>query len=120
MTVFEMIEAQQKGQEETTVWIVGEQLKDICRADTHCAEIVAQDLENQAMSLAECEKKIKAHADEIHKKTKKNVGIAPNVAERIIREFYGLPAAEEKIRKEPEPKQEPEDDFLDLDAFLLG
>ena len=116
-----MIEAQQKGQEDTAVWIVGEQLKDICRAEPHCAEIVAQDLENQAMSLAECEKKIKAHADEIHKKTKKNVGIAPNVAERIIREFYGLPAAEDKNRTAPEPVQtEPEDDFLDLDAFLMG
>ena len=123
MTVFEMIEAQQKGLEDTAVWMVGEQLKDICRSDDACAQIVAQDLENKAMSIAECEKKIKAYADEIHRKTKKNVGIGPQVADRIIREFYGLPAAGTK----PEPvaaptpvKEEMEEDFLDLDAFLMG
>lgn len=123
MTVFEMIEAQQKGKEDTTVWMVGEQLKDICRADPHCAEIVAQDLENSAMSIDACEKKIKAHADEIHRKTKKNVGIGPDVADRIIREFYGLPAAGAKPEQEAVPTSEqtsPADDFLDLDAFLLG
>ena len=123
MTVFEMIEAQQKGKEDTTVWIVGEQLKDICRADPHCAGIVAQDLENEAMSIDACEKKIKAHADEILRKTKKNVGIGPQVAERIIREFYGLPAAgaDSESVAVPTPVQTaPADDFLDLDAFLLG
>ena len=30
MTVFEKIEAQQKGLEDTAIWMVGEQLKDIC------------------------------------------------------------------------------------------
>ena len=38
MTVFEMIDAQQKGKENTAPWMVGEQLKDICRADPGCAE----------------------------------------------------------------------------------
>ena len=59
MTVFEMIEAQQKGKEDTTVFMVGGQLKDICRADPACAEIVAADLQQEAMSIANCEKKIK-------------------------------------------------------------
>lgn len=122
MTVFEMIEAQQKGKENSAPWMVGEQLKDICRSDPHCSEIVAQDLQNLSMSLAECEKKIKAKADEIQKKNKgKCVCITPNVAEQIIREFYGLPDAQEATEPVLEPASEPEDDFGMLDlADLLG
>lgn len=122
MTVFEMIEAQQKGKENTAPWMVGEQLKDICRNDPHCAEIVAQDLGTPAMALAECEKKIKAKADEIQKKSKgKCVCIPPNVAEQIIREFYGLPDAQSPVAPAPAPAPEPEEDFGMLDlADLLG
>ena len=123
MTVFEMIEAQQKGKEDTAPRMVGEQLKDICRQDSHCAEIVAQDLENPSMSIVECEKKIKAKADEIQKKGKqKCVCITPNVAERIIREFYGLPEAQTASTAAPVPAPEPEpEDFGILDlADLLG
>lgn len=123
MTVFEMIEAQQKGKENTGPWMVGEQLKDICRQDPHCAEIVAQDLGNPSMSLAECEKKIKAAADEIQKKNKKKcVCITPNVAEQIIREFYGLPEYQmaQNTASAPEPATA-EDDFGILDlSDLLG
>lgn len=122
MTVFEMIEAQQKGKEDTAPWMVGEQLKDICRQDPHCAEIVAQDMANPSMSLVECEKKIKAKADEMQKKGKqKCVCITPNVAEQIIREFYGLPEAKTAPAAAPVPVVEPEpEDFglLDLDDLL--
>ena len=90
MTVFDKIEAQQKGKENTAAWMVGEQLKDICRADPHCAEIVAQDLENASMSLEQAEKQIKAYADK-RKRTGNCVCVPPNVAERVLREFYGLP-----------------------------
>lgn len=87
MTTFEKITAQQ-GEENTPVWMVGEQLKDIIRDYPGWQEIVAQDLENQAMSLAECEKKIKAYAD---KHRKGNFAcVVPSVAEKIIRDFYGL------------------------------
>ena len=123
MTVFEMIEAQQKGKENTAPWGVGEQLKDICRQDPNCAEIVAQDLTNPNMSLVECEKKIKAKADEIQKKGKhKCVCITPSVAEQIIREFYGLPDAQKAPAAAPVPTPEPEpEDFGILDlADLLG
>ena len=51
MSVFEKIEAQQKGIENTAAWMVGEQLKDICRREPGCAEILEQDLDVQAMSL---------------------------------------------------------------------
>lgn len=122
MNVFEKIEAQQKGQEETAVWMVGEQLKDICRADPHSAEIVAADLDNPELSLAAAEKKLKAKADEIHKKQhpKRNYAcVPPNVAEGIIRDFYGLPAAgDHSATPEPAPAAPAASSFLDLNAFL--
>jgi hypothetical protein len=90
MTVFEKIESQQ-GKVQDAVWMVGEQLKDICRSDPHCAEIVMQDLENPDMSLAKCEKKIKAYADK--HKTGNFSCVIPSVADKLIRDFYGLPAA---------------------------
>lgn len=117
MTVFEKIEAQQKGMENTAVWMVGEQLKDICRADPHCAEIVAADLENKAMSLVEAEKKIKARADKTHRKGN-CVCIPPNVAEGIIREFYGLPTVATTIKTAAPVPAADASSFLDLDEFL--
>lgn len=92
MTVFEMIEAQQKGKEDTTVFMVGEQLKDICRADPACADIVAEDLQQKGMSIDACEKKIKEYADKVKTEKKlRAVGVHPKKAEEIIRKFYGLP-----------------------------
>ena len=88
MTVYEMIEAQQKGKENTAPWMVGEQLKDILRHEPHLAELVEQDLEQEALSLANCEKRIKAYADK--HKTGNFACVIPSEAERIIREFYGL------------------------------
>lgn len=120
MTVFEMIEAQQQGKENTGPWMIGEQLKDICREDPHCAEIVAQDLGNPGMSLVDCEKKIKAKADEIQKKGKqKCVCIPPNVAEQVIREFYGLPEAQTVAPAKDAAPVADTVGFLDL-ADLLG
>lgn len=72
-------------------WMVGEQLKDICRMDPRNAELIAQDLENEAMSIVEAEKKIKAFAD--GHKTGNFSCVTPPEADRILREFYGLPAA---------------------------
>ena len=125
MTVFEMIEAQQKGLEDTTVYMVGQQLKDICRSDPACAEIVAEDLQNKEMSIAACEKKIKAYADEIKAKKKvKAVGVSPEAAERIIRQFYGLPelsGEKQEIATSPAaPHNDKSEDagILDLDALL--
>ena len=88
MTVFEKIAAQQ-GKERTAVWMLGEQLKDICRHEPKSAELVMQDLDNPEMSLANCEKKIKAFADK--HRTGNFACVIPAEAERIIREFYGLP-----------------------------
>ena len=89
MSVFEKIEAQQKGKENTAPWMVGEQLKEICSREPLAAELVEKDLAVKEMSLEACEKKIKEWADK-HKKGGCAV-VPPNVAEKIIREFYGIP-----------------------------
>lgn len=87
MTVFEKIAAQQ-GAENTQVWMVGEQLKDMIRDCPGWQKLVDQDLEDESMSLSECEKKIKDYAD---KHRKGNFAcVVPSVAEKIIRDFYGL------------------------------
>lgn len=93
MTVFEKIAAQQ-GEERTAVWMVGEQLKEICEREPRSAELVLQDLDIPEMSLAHCEKKIKAFADK--HKTGSFSCVIPSEAEKIIREFYGLNKPEEK------------------------
>lgn len=125
MTVFEKIEVQQKGRENTDVWMVGEQLKDICRNDPSCATIVVEDLENKAMSIEAAAKKIKEYADSQKSKQKGNcVCVPPNVAEGIIRDFYGLPAAPNSAANGETPMLEPvqasdiADGFLELDSFL--
>lgn len=125
MTVLEKIESQQKGHEGTIGWCVGQTLKEICAADPDCARIVAEDLENPSMSIHECAKKNKANADRIHKEQKGNcVYVPPEEEERIIREFYGLPAAASKPVLRPDelaPAEEPSPFGLgdDIDLFAL-
>lgn len=87
MDVFDKIRAQQQ-KERTAVWMVGEQLADIIRHDLAAQEIVSRDLDAKGMSLADCEKKIKAYADK--HKTGNFACVIPSEAERIIREFYGI------------------------------
>ena len=83
-----MIEAQQEeARYHSQPWLVGEQLKDVCRMEPRCAELIAQDLENEAMSIVEAEKKIEAFAK------KHGGGVSGIEADQILREFYGLPAA---------------------------
>lgn len=84
------IEAQQaKLKEHSAPWVVGEQLKDICRSEPASAELIAKDLDVKEMSLVEAEKKIKAWADK--HKTGNFAYVSPEKAEEILREFYGLP-----------------------------
>ena len=112
----EMIAEQQKGKENTAPWFVGEQLKDICRATPGAAELVAQDLAVKEMSIADCEKKIKALADERHKKNKGNCAfVSPIEADKIIREFYGIASAEESGAEKMQAK---DSGFIDLADFM--
>ena len=86
--VIKAIEEQQKGKENTAVYMVGEQLKDICRDNPNAAELVIQDLRNEEMSIDKCEKQIKKYADS-HKKGN-FACVPPDAAEKIICEFYGI------------------------------
>lgn len=85
----ELLEAQQSGVEpRSPQWMVGEQLKGIALREPGSAELLAQDLEKEAMSITEAEKKIKAFAD--GHKTGNFACVTPAEAERILRKFYGL------------------------------
>lgn len=79
----------QQPKQHTAVWMVGQQLKDICRMEPTCAELIAQDLDNPEMTLEKAEKQIKAYAD----KHQKNgfACVTPEISDKILREFYGLP-----------------------------
>ena len=109
------IEAQQaKVKERSPQWMVGEQLKDICRSEPRSAELIAQDLQVAEMSIIEAEKKIKAFAD-AHK-TGSFACVVPAESDRILREFYGLPAAgKADSAPAPEPSK---DNMLRLEDFF--
>lgn len=103
MTYKELIEQQQAALENTDpAWMVGMQLMDICRADPSCGTIVAKDLENPDMSLLAAAKKLAEYAAKNRGK-KKCYCITPDIAEGIIREFYGLPGASLEKAEEPTP-----------------
>ena len=110
--VFELIEAQQKGKENTAPWMVGEQLKEIAEREPRSAELLAKDLEIESMSIVEAEKQIKAYSDKHKKGT--SFCVIPTVAEGILRKFYGLPEREEK----PAQAESESDGYIDLNAFL--
>ena len=98
-----LIEEQQKAVKEGSApWMVGEQLKDICRREPASAELIGQDLTVKEMSITEAEKKIKAFADK--HKTGNFACVTPVQAEKILREFYGLENPE--LREEPETQKE--------------
>ena len=115
MTVFEKIEAQQaKAGDHTDAWMVGEQLKDICRAEPRSAELIDKDLDVKEMSIKAAAAKIKAFADK--HKTGNFACVTPMEADRILREFYGL-------GKDPSPSlHSAQDDgaakIIDLGDFL--
>ena len=96
MNAIEKIKAQQEGIENTPAWMVGEHLKDILCREPWNEELLAQDLDVKEMSLRKAAEQIKAYADKQPRKGN-CVCVPPNVAEKILREFYGLQnAAPEK------------------------
>ena len=112
MNAIEMIEQQQsKLQDTEPAWMVGEQLKDICRREPDCAELIEKDLSVKGMGLVDCEKQIKAWADK-HKKGS-CCCVSPKVAEGIIRKFYGLPEA-----GTVQPEQPKKTGVIDLFSFV--
>ena len=92
-------------------WTVGEQWKDICRAEPLSAELILSDLAVPEMSIAEAEKKIKAAAD---KKKKGNFAfVSPMEADGILRKFYGLREHEQEQTAAPTAAG-----VIDLEDFL--
>lgn len=87
----ELIEAQQKAAGNIGhVFLMGEQLKDICRNEPQAAELVVQDLANPEMSLAKLKFTFDKFARE-HRQGNESC-ITPDQAEELIRKFYGIPA----------------------------
>ena len=117
-------EQQAKVKARSAQWMVGEQLKDICRHDPACAELIYQDLQVKEMSITEAEKKIKAFADK--NKTGNFACVTSMEAEGILRKFYGLPepfqdgGAPERGEEsqETENRNRGERKVLDLADFL--
>ena len=94
-------EQQSRFQARSPQWMVAQQLMDLVRAEPQCAEILAQDLEVEAMSITEAEKKIKAFADS--HKTGRFSCVTPVESDRILREFYGLPPRPSRAGHSLEP-----------------
>lgn len=111
-----LLEQQGKHKQYSPQWAVAEQLMDICRAEPESAELIAQDLANDAMSIGEAEKKIREFAS---KHRDGNCGICPPMeADRILREFYGLrPAAKMQQMDENAAKMQ-QTNFLNFDDLI--
>ena len=108
------IEAQQaKVKDRSPQWMVGEQLKDICRQEPRSAELLVCDLKAEDMSITAAEKKIKAYSDS--HRTGNFFCVTPMEADRILREFYGLP---EPSAAPPPAADPPERKIIDLSDFL--
>jgi len=107
-----LIEKQQAGKENTDVFMVGEQLKDIGSESEHNAEILLQDLAIDKMNLVAAAAKLKDYADKNRRNTK-CFCISPKVADGILRDFYGLSAKDEGAKVNA-----PKNSFVDLEDFL--
>ena len=114
----ELIEKQQaKLKEGQASWVVGQQLKEICRHEADAAELLAEDLRNDAMSIVQAEKKIKEYADK--HKTGNFSFVSPQKAEEILRKFYALPARGEEKNVPEKAVEAPQiGQVIDLGDFL--
>lgn len=108
--VIEKISEQQRELENTPAFYVGEQLKGICKSSEKVAEIVLQDLDNPDMSIVKAEVQIKKYADKHHGGAK-SFCVTPDVAESIIKKFYGVDSFETSAPKA-------EGNYLDLNDFI--
>lgn len=113
--LYDLIAEQQKGHETEPRFMIGEQLKEIAEREPLSAELLERDLEIEEMNLEAAEKHFQEYADRNHGK-EKAFCITPKVAERLLREFYGLPIPEENA---PEKKEaDSSAGYIDLSSFL--
>ena len=116
MSAINKITAQQeKLTKGSAAWVVGEQLKDICRREPAAEELLDRDLDVPEMDLKHAEAKIKAYADK--HKTGNFAFVAPETAEEILREFYGLHKGG-AASPAPEKAEGGRRKIIDLGAFL--
>lgn len=99
-------ELQSKYNEDQMQFAVAEQIKMIASENETNAQHIFNDIDDDKMSIAEVEKLIAAYA----RKHKGNCPPFP-VADRIIREFFGLGTAQK-----PEPKAD--DGLINLEDFM--
>lgn len=105
----EKITAQQPT-ERNFVWMVGEQLKDFCRASSHDAQLLCNDLDIPELSLEKAEEQIakRAKETEVRQGNIGTGGVTLQEAEDILRKFYHLsPRGERPPEPAPEPVPEP-------------
>ena len=113
--LFDLIAEQQKGHETEPRFMIGEQLKEIAEREPLSAELLERDLEIEEMNLEATEKHFQEYANRNHGEAKAFC-ITPKVAERLLREFYGLPIPEENA---PEKKEaDSSAGYIDLSSFL--
>lgn len=103
---------QAKEKEGSPVIMVGMQLLDMAAEDPRCAELLLHDLDVAEMDLTNAAGKIKEYADKNHKGSN-CFCVTPMVAEKILREFYGLPEADAK-----DPTRDRDPGLLNLTDFL--
>ncbi len=113
--LYDLIAEQQKGHETEPRFMIGEQLKEIAEREPLSAELLERDLEIEEMNLEAAEEHFQEYADKNRGKAKAFC-ITPKVAERLLREFYGLPIPEENA---PEKKEaDSSAGYIDLSSFL--
>lgn len=92
---------------------VARQLMDIIGQDQQAAAIVLEDLKG-GLTVKGCEEEIKKWVDKHHKG---NSGYCPpDIAEGIIRKYFGLAKADAEPAPAPQPK--PKAKIINLEDFL--
>lgn len=113
----EKISSEQEGKEFSDVFMVGEQIKDICQNNIKATELVLNDLDVPEMSLERCASEIKKEADRLHKEKKGNcICVPPDMAEGIIRKFYGIP--EDSAECRTQSSEQASDNIIRLEDFI--
>ena len=93
----DIITEQQKGHENTDVFGIGEQLKDMAEGNAKITDLLINDLTTEGMMLTDAAKVLKKYADDNHGKAN-CFCITPKVADELLRKFYGLLSAQETER----------------------
>lgn len=94
------------------VWMCGEQLLEMIAPDAAATKLVLNDLKHGGMSLKGCEANIRAFAS-------KNRGCCTgNEAEKLIREYFGLPEQTEAQKPEPAAPPAPAGNIVNLEDFF--